>query len=117
LRYVTFNGLQFDIPFLAVFFAQAGMNARIPWDRLMSRYNNEFHFDIYNELTGRGTFEGGTLTDWAVRFGTPVPKGRGYEVAWWAENGHTDKIREHCESNVAATRALYLRVAGAWGQD
>jgi hypothetical protein len=113
LQLISFNGKQFDLPYLAITFARLGQ--RLPLGRLddyLYPYNHEHHLDVRSVLSLNGE---GTLGDWSVRFGLKEPFGKGEFVGQWWKEGNIDNIKRHCADNVDRTFALAKQLAASWG--
>ena len=113
---VTYNGLQFDIPFIAIAAARCGIMLPVGYRDLLNRYGAD-HVDIYSLLSAYGAHKKGKLSDWSLRFGIEPPFGVGNMVTDWFRLGDWDSIKRHCESNVRCTDELYkiLRAANFLG--
>lgn len=102
-RLVTFNGKQFDMPFIAVHAVLLGIKCNL--SRFMYKYSNDDHIDLYNVLSVRGK---GTLSQWAKRMRCVNQiYGDGSMVQDWYDAGNMSDLYKHCTSNVLATRELY----------
>lgn len=112
---VTWNGA-WDLRFLLVRSVIHGLD--IPVDAHIIRdwqrpYNTDWHTDVKRVLVGDQITKGEGLDEWSQAFGLPGKTG-GWTGASvypaYLEKRHTE-IAEYCHADVAATRALYLRVA------
>lgn len=114
LRYVHYNGLNFDVPFLiirATVYAIPIQNRRFLNQR---RFSYDPHIDIMQFLSRWGR-EGVSL-DLACRsFGIPSPKEgevTGDRVAAAFERGDLEAVREYVMRDVEATYQLFLKIKG-----
>lgn len=108
-RIVTFNGKQFDIPFLVNAAVRLGVSMPIRALLLTNKYSNEHHTDMRNILTNFQQFGRGTLGQWASRLGINPPYGDGSQIAGWYLDGDFEQIGKHSMSNVQATYEIYKR--------
>lgn len=110
-RLVTFNGKQFDLPFLII--SATRINIPMPAHilRMLGKYENDRHTDIRNILTNHQQFGRGTLGQWASRFGINPPYGDGSQIAGWYLDNDWKQIGKHSISNVQATYEIYQRIA------
>ena len=108
--HVTFNGKQFDFPFLQMRSAVLGLRPTVALDT--RRYSRHPHFDLYEILTGFYAQRRGSLDFYCSLFGIPSPKTgmHGAEVGEAFQAGRLAEIADYCRADVEATAALYLRV-------
>ncbi len=108
---VTYNGRNFDVPFLVGRSLIHGVNARV--DLLGSPYNLRPHLDLYRVLTGGGRAQGPTGLDvvcWAL--GVESPKGAmdGSKVADAYAAGELQAIAEYNRGDIRATTSVFHRI-------
>ena len=111
---VTYNGRNFDIPFLVGRSLVHGIAARV--DLLGNPYALRPHLDLYRVLTGGGRAQGPTGLDvvcWAL--GIPSPKGGldGSKVAEAYARGELTAIADYNRGDVRATTAVFQRIRGS----
>jgi|LakMenEpi03Aug12_release.lakeMendotaPanAssembly.Ray.scaffolds.fasta_scaffold256129_2 hypothetical protein len=113
-RLVTFNGRGFDNPVLALTamkhqkYELAGMSAAWQSHRFTGH-----HYDIADIISGHGGARGSSLEMLCSQLGIPAKSDcHGADVAELAANGEFKTIRSYCETDVAATLALYACVEG-----
>jgi len=107
LRYVTFNGLKFDLPVLM----RRSMYLDVPAPTLyLDRYRTE-HLDLWQKLSFNGTIPAHSLAFYAKRLGfTTLDKVDGSQIAQLVAEGRWDEIRDHCLSDIGLTHALANRL-------
>jgi hypothetical protein len=108
-RVVTFNGRQFDGPFLMLRSAMLGIT---PSQNLVGyRYSLERHCDLAEVLNFHGAVRTNYNLDyWCRRFGITSPKEEGLDgsrVQEVYEAGGIDEIAAYCVRDVVATAGLY----------
>lgn len=107
---VTYNGRNFDIPFLLGRSLVCEVPARV--DLLSNRYSLKPHLDLYDVLSqqGRGP---ATLDVVCWSLGIQSPKGQmdGSMVAPAYQKGEIEKIALYNAADVRATTRVYRRVA------
>jgi len=108
--HVTFNGKQFDFPFLQMRSAVHGLRPTVTLDT--RRYTRHPHFDLYEILTGFYAQRRGSLDFFCSLFGIPSPKTgmKGAEVGDAYRAGRLPDIAAYCQADVEATAELYKRV-------
>ena len=118
-RLITFNGRGFDNPVLALTamkhqkYDLAGMSAA--WQS--HRFRGD-HYDIADIISGHGGARGGSLEMLCSQLGIPAKSDcHGADVAELAAKGEFKMIQDYCESDVAATLALYACVEGFRSSD
>lgn len=110
VKLVGFNSKSFDMPFLMVKMAiYSPTVAFIPVSKLLPKYDNSHHVDVYYVLSNYETKKG-SLKDWSVRFGGPNIYGDGSQVYDWYKKQSWFEIVEHCKSNVKATEHIYSKL-------
>lgn len=112
LRFVHFNGLNFDVPFLVIRAALHGIAIKNPRFMNLRRFSYDPHVDVMQFLSRWGR-EGISL-DLACRsFDIPSPKEgevKGETVAAAFERGDLAAVREYVLRDVEATYQLFLRI-------
>ena len=106
----TYNGKAFDIPHISTAYLRHSGSIPYPHSRMIQRYNNVHHIDLYEVLSVNGVYKKGTLGDWCERFGIARPFGKGSQVSEWYEKGDIDSIKHHCSDNVNCTYLLADRI-------
>lgn len=114
--FVTFNGRQFDVPFLMV---RSAVHSIRPTKNLLSnRYLNSqargaHHIDLFDQLTFYGAMrKKGSLHLWCRAFGIESPKSQGIDgddVKTLFENGRASDIARYNARDVRATHELYKK--------
>jgi DNA polymerase elongation subunit (family B) len=109
---VTFNGYNFDIPFIQIRSQTKGVQPSMDINLNKWRIENSNHFDCMQVLSASQTFLNVALDISCKIFEIPVPKPRYYgdDVYKLYENGDMDAIKEHCRQDVELTEQLYLRL-------
>jgi len=114
--FVTFNGRQFDVPFLMVRSAVHGI--RPSKNLLANRYlnvqpSNARHIDLFDQLTFYGALRRkGGLHLWCRAFGIESPKAQGVDgndVKALFENGKSTDIARYNARDLRATYELYMK--------
>lgn len=110
---VSFNGIQFDLPVLW----HAAMRLGIPvspqmYSDLTKRYENRYHYDLMQILSGWDRTKWKPLDFYIKLFGIGEKAGEGNEIYGWWKAGEYDKIREHCEADVKLTAKLFEKLEG-----
>lgn len=111
-RVVTYNGRQFDGPYLMI---RSALHGIAPTMNLAGhRYDTLPHCDLAEILTFRGVLRGGFSLDyWCRRFGITSPKDEGLDgsrVQEYYEAGRLQEIVDYCIRDVAATARLFQRL-------
>jgi DNA polymerase elongation subunit (family B) len=116
---VTWNGLTFDFPFLAVRAAILGVDlpGTFSFAPYLRRYVTRPHCDVRAILTQWDSRAKGTLGDWLTAFGLPPKTGHGSDVAALWAGGQFDAIRQYAADDAVRELALYRRVAPYYGID
>ena len=108
-RIVTFNGREFDGPFLMLRSAILGVRPSL--NLAGYRYSVERHCDLAEVLSFHGASrERFSLDYWCRRFGITSPKDEGLtgsEVQGAYEAGRIEDIARYCVRDVVATAALH----------
>lgn len=113
-QFITFNGRQFDVPFLMI--RSAVHNLRPTKDLLRNRYlsyqnADALHIDLYDQLNFYGAMgRRGTLHNFSRIFGIDSPKDKGMagdEVAEYFKKGKYLEIAKYNARDLFATKALF----------
>lgn len=107
-KVVTFNGRQFDIPFLMLRSAVLKIKPSINF--IGSRYNTTQHIDLLEKLTFYGLVRKFNLDFYCHAFGIDSPKSKGVtgmEVKELYKAGRVKDIAVYCGEDVKATHELY----------
>ena len=114
---VVFNA-GFDLRFLLVRSWANNVEQSIPgqeiakWSR---RYSTFPVFDVQGVLSNWQLREGETLDAWAQFFGCgDLIRGSGSDVQGWYDAGDFESIAAHCKGDVAATAAIYQKIAASF---
>ncbi len=114
LRYVHYNGLNFDVPFLIIRAAVYGIAISSYRFLNLRRFNYDPHVDVMQFLSRWGR-EGVSLDVACHSFGIPSPKEgevKGETVAAAFEQGDLEAVREYVMRDVEATYQLFLKIKG-----
>jgi hypothetical protein len=107
-KVITFNGRNFDIPFLMI---RSAMLEVKPSKNLMKyRYDSKEHVDLLDHLTFYGTTKKFNLDFYCHAFGIDSPKSKGItgmEVKELYKAGHIKEIAVYCSEDVRATFELF----------
>jgi len=107
-KFVTFNGRNFDIPFLMM---RSAIKRIKPTKNLItSRYNKKLHIDLLEQFTYYGLTKKFNLDFYCRAFGVESPKSKGIsgmEVKNLYEAGKIKEIAIYCGKDVIATNELY----------
>ena len=112
LRYVHYNGLGFDVPFLIIRAAFYGIEIQNRRFLNQARFRFDPHVDIMQFLSRWGR-EGVSLDMACHSFGVPSPKEgavKGESVAAAFEAGDLDAVRDYVMRDVEATHQLFLKI-------
>lgn len=118
-EFVTFNGRQFDFPFLMW---RAAVNY-IPLCLPTGPYNgkNDRHYDMklhLEQMSNLASIDGSmnwiSLKKWIAYFNLPYQKtGREFlDIQTYYQNKEFDKIQSYCMDDVRATRDLFMKFIG-----
>jgi hypothetical protein len=102
-KIVTFNGKNFDVPFLKI--RSAILNVFIP-PIFNRKYDVDRHFDVREVLTNFGANQKGTLKEWAITFGTTPPKDSGKAIHLLTKEERQEKCLTDCRN----TNFIYQRL-------
>lgn len=107
-KVITFNGRNFDIPFLMI---RSAMLQVKPTKNLMKyRYDTKEHVDLLDQLTFYGSTRKFNLDFYCHSFGIKSPKSKGItgmEVKELYKAGRIKEIAIYCSKDVKATYELY----------
>ncbi len=107
-KIITFNGRQFDIPFLMI---RSAINKVIPSRNFIkSRYDTSTHIDLLDQFTFYGAIRKFNLDFYCHSFGIKSPKSdgvNGMEVKSLYDAGKIDEIAIYCGEDILATAKLY----------
>jgi DNA polymerase elongation subunit (family B) len=105
---ITFNGRNFDIPFLMM---RSAMNRIKPSKNLLgNRYDQTQHIDLLEQFTFYGLTKKFNLDFYCNSFGVKSPKSKevsGMEVKNLYEAGRIKDIAVYCGNDIYATYQLY----------
>jgi len=109
---VTFNGYNFDIPFLQIRSSIKGVKPAMEINPSKWKSGNSNHFDCMQVLSANQTFLNVALEISCQILGIPVPENRlsGENVPKLYKAGDLDAIVEHCRQDVELTEQLYLKL-------
>ncbi len=105
---VTFNGRNFDIPFLMM--RSAMLRVKPSKNLIKSRYDKKFHIDLLEQFTFYGLTRKFNLDFYCNAFGIESPKTKeisGMEVRNLYEAGRLKDIATYCSRDIYATYQLY----------
>lgn len=101
IRWVTFNGKQFDVPFVSARSVKHGIHSTSEDLLNTHKYRTDSHLDLSNAW--QSPWYG--LEDLCDHLRVESPKDGfdGSDVAPAIENGETEKVRRYCEQDALAT--------------
>lgn len=105
---ITFNGRQFDIPFLML--RSAMYKIRPSKNLIRNRYDISDHIDLLEQLTFCGLTKKFNLDFYCNAFGIESPKSKGItgmEVKELSNAGKNREVAVYCADDVRATNELY----------
>ena len=105
---VTFNGRNFDIPFLMI--RSAMLKVKPSKNLIKSRYDTKSHIDLLEQFTFYGLTRKFNLDFYCNAFGIESPKTKeisGMEVKNLYEAGRLKDIAIYCSRDIYATYQLY----------
>lgn len=105
---ITFNGRNFDIPFLMM--RSAMLKVKPTRNFIRKRYDNKAHIDLLDKFTHYGMTKKFNLDFYCHSFGIESPKSHGVSGMDVKELYHAGKIKEiatYCAYDVEATYKLY----------
>lgn len=105
---ITFNGRNFDIPFLVI--RSAMLKIKPSKNLIQSRYDTKHHVDLLEQFTFYGLTRKFNLDFYCQAFGIDSPKTKevsGMEVKNLYEAGRIKDIAIYCSKDICATYQLY----------
>jgi len=105
---VTFNGRNFDLPFLMM--RSAMLKVKPSKNLIKSRYDKKSHIDLLEQFTFYGLTRKFNLDFYCNAFGIESPKTKeisGMEVKNLYEAGRIKEIATYCSRDIYATYQLY----------
>jgi len=105
---VTFNGRNFDLPFLMI--RSAMLKVKPTKNLIKGRYDTKVHIDLLEQFTFYGLTRKFNLDFYCQAFGIESPKTKeisGMEVKNLYEAGRVKDIAAYCSHDVFATYQLY----------
>ena len=105
---ITFNGRNFDIPFLMM--RSAILRIKPSRNFIKKRYDNRAHIDLLDRFTNYGITKKFNLDFYCNAFGIESPKSHGVtgvDVKALYEAGRIKEIATYCNHDVTATFELY----------
>ena len=112
LRFVHYNGLNFDVPFLMIRAALHELPIQNPRFMNLRRFSYDPHVDVMQYLSRWGR-EGVSLHVACHSFGIPSPKDgdvTGETVAEAVDRGDLDAVADYVMRDVEATYQLFLKI-------
>lgn len=107
-KVITFNGRNFDIPFLMLRSAMLAVKPSV--NLIHNRYNITKHIDLLDQLTYYGITRKFNLDFYCHAFGITSPKSKGIsgmEIKELYKAGKVKDIAVYCGEDVKATYGLY----------
>lgn len=107
-KIITFNGRNFDIPFLMI--RSAILKVKPSKNFIKNRYDSTSHVDLLEQFTFYGLTRKFNLDFYCHAFGIESPKSKGItgmEVKELYKAGHIKEIAVYCGEDVRATYELY----------
>lgn len=107
-KIITFNGRNFDIPFLMI--RSAMLNIKPSRNLLKHRYDSREHIDLLDQFTFFGTTRKFNLDFYCNAFGIRSPKSKGVtgmEIKELYKAGRVKEIAVYCGDDVSATYKLF----------
>lgn len=107
-KVITFNGKNFDIPFVMI--RSAILKIKPSINLLKNKYDSSKHIDLLEQLTFFGTTRKFNLDFYCHAFGIESPKSKGVtgmEVKELYKAGRIKDIAIYCGDDVRATYGLY----------
>jgi DNA polymerase elongation subunit (family B) len=111
---VTFNGYNFDIPFIEIRSKIKEVQPTIGINQNKYKMDSSNHIDCMQMLSSSQTFLNVALDISCRVLGIPVPEERvaGEEIPKLYAAGKFDILKEHCKQDVEITEQLYLKLKG-----
>ncbi len=111
---VTFNGMDFDVPFLETRALVHGLTLGYTPQRYSRRYSFDPHCDLFRRLCGWHSGAAGTLGEWCEALNIPHDnRMTGADIGAAVARGDDAFVHAHCTDDVRATAALYERLCAA----
>lgn len=109
---VTFNGYNFDIPFIRIRSIINGIKPTMELNLNKWKSENSNHFDCMQVLSANQTFLNVALDTSCRVFDIQIPEHRQYgeAVPKLYKAGDIDAIKEHCRQDIVMTEQLYLKL-------
>lgn len=107
-KLISFNGRQFDIPFIML--RSAVLKIKPSKNYLKNRFENKDHIDLLDKFTFMGLTRKFNLDFYCHAFGIESPKSKGISGMEVKELYHSGKVKEiavYCADDVRATCELY----------
>ncbi|NOZ08614.1 MAG: hypothetical protein GXO91_07025 [FCB group bacterium] len=113
VKFVHYNGLGFDIPFLIVRAAHYGISITNRRFKNLRRYTYDNHIDLMMFLSNWSSYNAVSLDVVCQSFGIPSPKAgevKGNSVALAYEAGNLEAVNEYVMRDVEATFQLFKKL-------
>ena len=107
-RIVTFNGRNFDAPFLML--RSAMLKLKPSKNLIRNRYDTSFHIDLLDQFTFYGLIRKFNLDFYCKAFGVESPKSKeisGMDVKNLYDAGKVKEIAIYCGKDILATYELF----------
>jgi len=113
VRYIHYNGMEFDIPFLMVRAAHYGIEIN-NWNfKDLRRFSFKSHIDIMMFLCNWNSYNAVSMDIACRSFGIPSPKGgdvKGSSVAMSYADGNIRGVEDYVMRDVEATHQLFKKI-------
>jgi len=110
-KFITFNGLRFDCPFITLRASLLGVK---PTRNInTNRFRRDEHIDLFDAFTFFGSIKGMNLETYCKTYGIVNPKEEGIsgkDVGKYFNEKRYREIAEYCSRDVFSTYQLYLKV-------
>ncbi|MDP6570731.1 MAG: ribonuclease H-like domain-containing protein [Candidatus Marinimicrobia bacterium] len=113
VRFVHYNGLGFDIPFLIIRAAHHGINIQNYNFKDLRRFSYKSHIDLMMFLCNWNNYNAISMDVACRSFGIPSPKEgevKGETVARAFEEGNIDAVNDYVMRDVEATHQLFEKL-------
>ena len=104
-RIVTFNGRNFDAPFLML--RSAMLKVKPSRNLITNRYDKTFHIDLLDQFTFFGLTRKFNLDFYCNAFGIESPPSKGMDVKNLYDAGKIKEIAIYCGRDILATYELF----------